>query len=374
MIGFSGGTQGRDLTDLPQDCIVPFEWRVLRKARRAVGPILIPLSALYGKGMWLRARLYRTARLTVHRLPCPVISVGNLTMGGTGKTPTVIFLARFLRDAGRRPAVISRGYRGHAGGRSNVVSDGHKLLMGCREAGDEPVLLAKSLAGTPVLTGRNRVDPGREAVERFGSDVILLDDGFQHLSLAREMDIVLIDSRSGLGNGRVLPAGPLREPPDALARADAVLLTKWDGHGGPCPGESVVGLWNPTAPVFHARYRARALVDAAGNQTSVQALKGTKVSVVAGLADPDYFLSTLCSLGAQVVEARLFADHYPYPERIITRIRGMARKADCIITTEKDMIKLAGRVAGLLALVVEQEVIEHDAFQHLVWERIHSHG
>ena len=251
-----------------------------------------------------------------------------------------------------------------------MVSDGNNLLMGYQEAGDEPLLIARSLPGTPVLTGRDRVHPCRDAVERFGADVIVLDDGFQHLSLDRQIDLILIDSQRGFGNGRVLPAGPLREPLDALARANAILLTKCDGPLEPCQGEVAARRWNPDAPVFHARYKAKALVDARGKQTSVQALRGAKVCVVAGVADPEHFLSTLCSLDAEMIEARLFPDHYRYPHRIIPRIQDMAQRADWIITTEKDMVKLAGRVSGLLALIVEQEVIEHDAFLRLICERI----
>ncbi|MBW2146693.1 MAG: tetraacyldisaccharide 4'-kinase [Deltaproteobacteria bacterium] len=352
---------------------VPYRWSRFRRIQGTVWPLLIPLSSLYAEGMKLRGRLYRSGCLRIHRLPCPVISVGNLTVGGTGKTPTVILLARILKEAGRHPAVISRGYRGRARGRSNVVSDGHNLLMGFREAGDEPVLIGESLPDTPVLIGRRRINPGLEAVERFGADLIVLDDGFQHLSLDRQIDLTLIDSRYGLGNGRVLPAGPLRESPEALARASAILLTKWDGRLEPGRGELAARRWNPTAPVFHARYRAVALVDAKGTRSAVQELRGAKVCAVAGVADAEHFLSTLSSLGAQVINSCLFTDHYRYPDRILPWIEGRARKADCVITTEKDMVKLGGRVSDILALAVEQEIIEHEPFLSFLLERIEMH-
>ncbi len=362
----------RELTS-PMIDKVQCRWSRFRKIQWALWPLLIPLSWLYAEGMKLRSELYRSGYLRIHRLPCPVISVGNLTIGGTGKTPTVIFLARILREAGRHPAVISRGYRGRVRGKSNVVSDGHNLLMGFREAGDEPILIAKSLPDTPVLTGRHRVNPGREAVKRFGADVIVLDDGFQHLSLDRQIDLTLIDSQRGLGNGRVLPAGPLREPPEALARASAILFTKWDGRLEPGRVELASRRWNPTAPIFHARYRVMAIVDAKGAQTSVQDLRGAKVCAVAGVADPEHFISLLASLGAQVVDSCLFPDHYHYPDRILPRIEDSTRKADYVITTEKDMVKLAGRVSNLLALAIEREVIEHEAFQSFILERIEEY-
>ena len=346
------------------------KWRGLDNVFKAFWPFLIPFSFLYGQAMMLRDHLYHRGCLTVHSLPRPVISIGNLTLGGTGKTPTVIFTARLLKDAGRRPAVVSRGYRGESKEAFNVVSDSRTLLLEWRLAGDEACMLARSLPGIPVLTGRKRIDPARAAIERFYADTIVLDDAFQHLSLKRQIDIVLIDSHSGFGNGRVLPAGPMREPPAALDRADIIVITKWNEQQEPSPGEMAARIWNQRAPIFHARYCPKMLVDDQDRRFPVSSMKGIKVCAVAGLADPEHFLSTLKSLGAQVMDAALFDDHYQYPERELARIITLSKKADCLITTEKDMVKLTGRVPGLLALVVEQEIIEHEAFKQLILERI----
>ena len=178
-----------------------------------------------------RNRLYDGGLLKQQKLPRPVISVGNLTVGGTGKTPTVIFIAHILKDHGYRPAVLSRGYGGSANAPVNVVSDGNRILMGWREAGDEPILIASAVPGIPVLTGSRRLLTGRAAVETFGADVLILDDAFQHRSLFRDIDMVLLDAARPFGNGFLLPRGPLREPRIPLRRADILLRTgrrgKW---------------------------------------------------------------------------------------------------------------------------------------------------
>ena len=196
----------------------------------AVASALRLLSLPYGAAVALRNHLYDRELLRTAKLPCPVVSVGNLTVGGTGKTPTVILLAALLKEHGHRPAVLSRGYGGHAKASVNVVSDGNRILLGWREAGDEPVLIAGALPGVPVLTGPKRFLTGRAAVERFGADVLILDDAFQHRSLFRDIDIVLIDAARPFGNGFLLPRGPLREPPRGPAprRHSAA-----DGRRGP---------------------------------------------------------------------------------------------------------------------------------------------
>jgi len=187
------------------------------------------LSLPYGGAVRARNRLFDSGFLEQQRIGCPVISVGNLTVGGTGKTPMVILLAGMLKDRGLRPAVLSRGYGGKNRADVLVVSDGMRVLAGPDEAGDEPVLIARRLGDVPVLAGPKRVITGRHALEHFSVDAILLDDGFQHRYLHRDLDIVLLDSRQPLGNGFLLPRGPLREPPSALARAGVIAFTRSKG-------------------------------------------------------------------------------------------------------------------------------------------------
>ncbi|HSH13716.1 MAG TPA: tetraacyldisaccharide 4'-kinase, partial [Desulfurivibrionaceae bacterium] len=171
-----------------------------------------PLAPLYAGMMRLRAEAYQRGWLASERLSVPVVSVGNLTMGGTGKTPMVIEVVRLLQALGKRAAVVSRGYGGLARGPVNLVSDGERIWMAAAEAGDEPLLLAESLPGVPVLTGVRRVLVARYAIEKLGAEVVVLDDGFQHLPLHRDLDLVLFKGPDFLGNGRVFPGGDLREP------------------------------------------------------------------------------------------------------------------------------------------------------------------
>jgi tetraacyldisaccharide 4'-kinase len=189
------------------------------------------VSPFYGFAMWLRAYMYQKGIiLKTRRLPVPVISIGNLTLGGTGKTPMTQFVVRHLLAKGRRPLIISRGYGGRTTGGPRVVSDGTSMLMSPAEAGDEPCLLAESLSGVPVVIGRKRYEAGLFALEKFSADVIVLDDAFQHLGVARDLDVVLFKSGAFLGNGRVFPGGPLREPLSALQRADVFVVTGLPGE------------------------------------------------------------------------------------------------------------------------------------------------
>jgi len=165
-------------------------------------------------------------------LKVPVISVGNLTLGGTGKTPTVVFIAELLKENGYHPAVLSRGYGGESTLGLNVVSDGREVLLPPEEAGDEPVMMARRLDGIPVLTGKSRYITGRFAIDNLGADILILDDGFQHLPLHRDLNILLCDHKNPFGNGCIFPAGELREPLGEIERADVICITRWRGEAG----------------------------------------------------------------------------------------------------------------------------------------------
>jgi tetraacyldisaccharide 4'-kinase len=288
-----------------------------------------PLSTAYARiARWRRAWYARPGRR--RRLPYPVISVGNLSMGGSGKTPVVAALARLLRQRGERPVILTRGY-GRRDKREGVVvvSDGERVLEPVERSGDEPQLLARTLPEVPVLVGADRYLAGVFAGRHFAATVCILDDGFQHVQLQRDVDLLLV-SASDL-NDRVAPVGHLREPLDAARLADAVLVV-----GGEEDAHSVVGaLGRSTAFRVVARYGS---IRRAGR---VLPDPPHRVVAFAGIARPERFFNTLRSLGYEVARELTFADHHWYTARDIGSIQAAARDADAalIITTEKDAVR-----------------------------------
>ncbi len=303
------------------------------------------LSTLYGSILERRARLYASGRRASQRLSHPVISVGNITLGGTGKTPFVEFLARRFRFEGKRPAVLSRGY----GRRSKgvvVVSRGEGPLVGADEGGDEPVALARRLPGVLVVVGERRAEAGRTA-DSLGADLFLLDDGFQHLAVERDVNLLLLDARDPFGGGRFPPTGRLREPLSALARADAVVFTRVDGGPPSDQARNILSRWNPRAPVFTARIRPLDLADEEGSSVTDRDLPRRRFVAVCGVANPAGFSAALRDLDLFPEETLVFSDHHRYGGRDLARIRGVAERTGSawIATTEKDAVKLSGRLA-----------------------------
>jgi len=302
-------------------------------------------SPLYALAMRLRVLLYNSGLLRRHSLGVPVISIGNLTWGGTGKTPAVIALTRMALGLGFRPLILSRGYGGASTAPVNVVSDGNQVLMKAAQAGDEPVHLAEALSGVPVLTGRKRVLPGRYAVSRFKPDLILLDDGFQHLALERELDIVLLSCREPFGNGRVFPGGQLREPLDALARASCFVITGCSEETENLRRELTGRLQSlfPAVPVFSSSFALTSLYDhRSGASLSLSALLGKRVTAFCGLARPESFRRALEKTGLTVAGFKAFDDHHAYGPRDVVVLEGQcaASQAETLLTTEKDYVKI----------------------------------
>jgi tetraacyldisaccharide 4'-kinase len=320
------------------------------------------LSLPYGGAVSARNRLFDLGVLRQEKVGCPVVSVGNLTVGGTGKTPMVILLAGMLRDRGMRPAVLSRGYGGKSTSEVLVVSDGRQILAGPEEAGDEPVLIARRLKGIPVLAGAKRALTGRYARENFGVDVMVLDDGFQHRWIHRDLDIVLLDSRQPLGNGLLLPRGPLREPPAALVRAGVIVFTRSEDSTGPSMDKELSGILSGR-PVLRTRIRPTKFVGADGTELPLSFLAGKKVFAFAGIAQPDSFRQTLEGLGGVIAGFRAFPDHHRYTAEDWGRIEhdaGLVR-ADLVLATEKDLVKLQGIAQALSrihGLSIETEILE----------------
>ncbi len=299
--------------------------------------VLWPLSALYGAIVRFRNLLYLKGILKSTKPPgVKIVSVGNLTVGGTGKTPVTIYLATCLKDRGTRVAILSRGYRRTTTG-ARVVSDGERLLMGPQEAGDEPCLMAQRLGGVPLVVSEKRTEGAELLKERFGPDVILLDDGFQHLAIKRDMDIVLIDGKQLSENPWVLPSGPLREPPDSLERADIILFKDHT------PPPRSFAPYIEGKPRWGFSYRAGRLLDEGFMPLGeAELLGGKRVVAVCAIAEPDSFLATLEGCGAEVVERVSLPDHHHYTETDVATMRDRLEKsgAEWVVTTEKDGIKL----------------------------------
>ena len=279
------------------------------------------------------------------QLPCVVVSIGNLTLGGTGKTPLTMWVARWYQRQGWRVAVLSRGYGARPAARLRVVSSGHGPLLDWQTVGDEPYLLACSLPGVPVLIGKDRYDTGRYAYEQFGAQVVILDDGFQHYALQRDLDIVLIDASNPFGPGTLFPRGILREPLRALRRAHAIVLTRVEMATETLPTLCrQIRQWNSQQPI----YRMATVVEALHQRNThsvveLTALRQHRVVAFVGIGNPHAFISTLTQLGAEVVTLLVFPDHHPYTQEdwqtIVATVN--EQRATYLVTTEKDAVRLA---------------------------------
>lgn len=292
------------------------------------------------------------------RLPFRVISVGNITVGGTGKTPAAIAIAEEAQKRGLQPIILTRGYKGKAEGPC-FVTKGEGPLLTVRQAGDEPFLMAERLRGVPIIKGADRYEAGMYALKQLkapenagvsGSPVpnprtltpvFILDDGFQHWSLFRDKDIVLIDARNPFGNRRLLPAGRLREPLPALQRADVVVITRAEREDSGLIAD--VRKYNLRAPIFFSHHRAVSVQSASGERKPVSWLKGKKVFCFCGLADPESFGSTVSSAGAEVTGMKTYRDHHAYAQKDIDAVMKecSVSGASWVFTTAKDMVKLA---------------------------------
>ena len=284
-------------------------------------------------------------------LGCQVISIGNVTAGGTGKTPVTEIFARELTRAGRKVAILSRGYRRKEAPwwqrlfrnvieKPVVVSDGRQVLVDAATGGDEPYMLASNLPGVCVLVDRNRVKSGRYAVSRYGCDTLILDDGFQYQRLSHSLEVVLVDKTNPIGNGHMLPRGVLREPAKHLARADFVFITKSDGDSEDV--RTLVREYNPTAEIIECRHAPRVLRDVyTREELPLEWIRGKTLATLSGIAVPQGFENSLRRLGARVIWCERYADHHRYDasEIIYALNRTADLKCDALITTEKDAVR-----------------------------------
>jgi len=306
-----------------------------------------PLSPLYSFAMTLRQKAYERGIFKRNRVGCPVISVGNLCLGGTGKTPHVIAMSRYLLKQGFRPAIISRGYGGKAGKGPLIISDGRQVFVDATVCGDEPFMMALSVKGVPVIVGSNRYRSSLAAISSFGCDVIILDDAFQHLSLYRDVDLVLLPAASPLGNGRVFPGGDLRETPKALKRASAIILSKCEQvpFGRIELVKEQIQAITGQIPVFFSDTVFSGLWTDDGKDLLLQSSLPSRVYCFCGIADPDSFIHLIEKAGSEVVGCSIFRDHYPYKQRDLVQLFEKANKlgAEMVITTEKDFVKIKER-------------------------------
>jgi len=351
-----------------------------RRGTRAaiVRGLLFGGSKLFKAGVKLRRWLYNVRILRDSTLGVQVIAVGNLTVGGTGKTPVVEKFARELRDAGRNVAILSRGYRSKPKPihewllnkillredttPPRIVSDGKSLLLDSEMAGDEPHMLASNLKDVVVLVDKDRVKSGRYAIEKFGCDTLLLDDGFQYWHLqGRRHDVVLVDRQQPFGNEHLLPRGTLREPPTHLARAHTIFITKSDGQTGEL--RQRIEQFNPSAAIIECVHHPLYLEDVfSGQRQSLEFLKGRRVASVSGIAQPESFEQSLTQLGAELVYSKRFADHHRFTQQEILNAinRSKKRQAELIITTQKDAVrfpKLDRRDLPILFMRVEIQIV-----------------
>jgi len=329
---------------------------------------LYAISLMYGAGRKIREFAYRRRVLPSYRLPCKVICVGNITVGGTGKTPMTMHVAHEIEQLGYKAVIVSRGYRGRAESRGGIVSDGRSILMGPAEAGDEPYLIARSLPEIPVLVGQNRYAAGLRAVAEFQPDVIVLDDGFQHLKLQRDIDLVLLDHANPFGNSYLLPRGTLREPIAALARGTACIFTRHQVHSAEPSAATGNLIKKYTSPnrLFSASHDPYYYVINAGDQFArhapaqrytVQAAGGlSKVPIFgfSGIARNAEFQNTVKLFGFDAAGFLEFPDHHRYAARDLDGILTQAGDAGArrLITTEKDLARLAPQNPFPLELIV----------------------
>jgi tetraacyldisaccharide 4'-kinase len=300
---------------------------------------------LYRAVLWGKRALYNIGITKTNRLPVKVVSIGNLTLGGTGKTPAVIAVALEAKKRGLKPCILTRGYKGKAKGPCIMDKDNEEFFN-VSQAGDETVLMVQNLVDIPVVKGKNRFLAGGYALDEVGTydiDTFILDDGFQHWGLYRDIDVLLIDASNPFGNGRLFPEGMLREPIKSMNRADIIVITKADMTSG----ETVTNIiqkikrYNSKAPVYTACHKPVSLIDISGETRNLDVLSNNRLYTFAGIANTIYFQSILRSCGADIVKFKKFRDHYHYNQRDINNIRREAQGLD-IITTEKDLIKLNG--------------------------------
>lgn len=330
--------------------------------------LLTPFSWLYGIIVWIRNFCFNVGWYKQEKLPCSVISIGNIVVGGTGKTPAVASIARLLRDTDYKVAVLLRGYGRKSKKAISIVSDGENRLCTRMESGDEADLLARQLTDIPIVVGKNRFLAGRATLDQFQSSIIILDDGFQHRQLARDIDILTIDVTQPYGTGALLPTGTLREPISSIQRADIILLTRTD-----VPNIQIDDLIDklqrlfPRTPIFKSIHQPKSLywLNNPNNTTNtsqsipINDLNGKNILAVCGIGNPTAFVATLEEQGPDKVKLLAFPDHHVYTESDHLKIEQKMKLVDAewVVTTQKDEQKLKSLSKRIPVLVLKVELV-----------------
>ena len=318
------------------------------------------VSIVYKTVLMIRFWCYRSGVLITRKLDCRVISIGNLTLGGTGKTPMVMMIAEALKRQGRKPAILSRGYKGNSSEEVNIVCDGKRILLSSETAGDEPVMMAQRLKNIPILTGSNRFLTGQHALQNLEIDTLILDDGFQHLGLHRDTNILLLDHRNPFGNGMLFPAGDLREPIDEIQRADIICITR---HTGDNKEDEIKEITKWNIPTLKTNLRLNSLLQLdTGEHFDIEKLKNQKVAAFCGIAKAHDFRHILEQFQAHLVLYRSFPDHHAYSSQDLKSIEqdAIQAKVKYILTTAKDAVKLKDISFSIpvLQVIIDLEIIE----------------
>jgi len=329
---------------------------------------LFILSLFYGVLVKLRLGAYQSGMIKPKSLPCTVISIGNITAGGTGKTPMTVYMAELIRRLGYEVVVISRGYKGEMEKTGGIVSNGKTVLMGPEKAGDEPFMLAGRLKNIPVIVGKDRFEAGMRAVKKFNPDVIVLDDAFQHLKLKRDINLVLLDAKDPFGNSYLLPRGVLREPVYALSRGDAFILTRSGFASASAVKNSLARLkgFIQGKPSFNTSHVPYIYIVEKGKHVPFESisrkpflydfdfLRDCRVFAFAGIARNDDFRRTIEGFKCIVAGFLEFSDHHGYSETDFNTVLRLAKEAnvDFLFTTEKDHARMAHKMTWPIDLVV----------------------
>jgi tetraacyldisaccharide 4'-kinase len=352
------------------------DWSKIHK-QNGFTPATLPLTALsfvYGLAVNVRVRMARSEK----KLPGFVASLGNLTVGGTGKTPAAAMIAEWALEQGYKPAILSRGYGGRSRLKVLEVSDGNAIFATPVEAGDEPYLLAKKLKDVPVIISKSRYEAGLLTHRKHGTDFFILDDAFQHFGLQKDLDIVLLDATLPFGNMHLLPRGPLREPLHHLSRADAFIITR-SAESSALILMDFLKKKFPGKPTFRSRHLPEKIVFPRSWKTHGPAfLLGKRVAAFCGIARPEQFRDTLTKLGAEIVFFKVFPDHHPFSSAEIEEMILSAEAADYLMTTEKDWVRIENlgmHDDKLGYLVVLFELIpDRESFFNLVKQRMQNSG
>jgi tetraacyldisaccharide 4'-kinase len=343
---------------------------------RLLSYLLLPVSGLYYIVVKIRNALYDVGFLPQRKLQGTVISVGNLTLGGSGKTPLVEYIARLMQNQGLKVALLSRGYARKKRIPLVIVSDGKNISVGVEIAGDEPLQLARNLSGAAIVVDKNRYQAGLKAQEKYGVDLFILDDGYQHRKLARDVNILLVDGKNLFNTGLLFPAGKLREPVSSIKRADAVVLSEPLSESNEKIIKKKIVRYKADLPLFHCYRYPIGFYTVKGDKPLQDGFfRSRNIFSLAAIAQPAAFEEDLRNMGFNLAKTHRFSDHHYYTRDEIETIAKSAKKTDieAIITTQKDAVRLAHLKEvnpPLIYLKIEMRVREKEKFHTFLIQSI----